>query len=150
MKLATRKNIDARLAEIQDLPTAELRQRWRKIFDRESEPKIKRELLIAALAHQLQVQAFGGVTSRTLRTLRARAQNQSAEAAVAAISQRLPAGTHLIREWQGQTHVVETSADGFLWRGDRYKSLSVIAREITGTQWSGPRFFGLYDRQSRS
>ena len=150
MKPATRKNIDSHLAEIQDLPTSELRKRWRIIFNRESVPKIKRELLLAALAHQLQQQAYGGVTSRTMRTLRARTQDQSAEAAVAAFPQRVSAGTRLIREWQGHTHVVEASADGFLWGGQQYQSLSVIAREITGTRWSGPRFFGLHDRQGQS
>ena len=59
-------------------------------------------------------------------------------------------GTRLVREWNGQTHTVLVHADGVEWRGKRYRSLSIVAREITGAHWSGPRFFGLRSKRMRS
>jgi hypothetical protein len=62
----------------------------------------------------------------------------------------LKAGTRLVREWRGVTHTVLVHADGFEWNGRRYRSLTIVAREITGAHWSGPRFFGLRKRAGRS
>ena len=126
--------------ELSNLSTPELRQKWIAMFGTEQTPKLKRELLIGALAYQLQVEKFGGLKARTRRRLRELAENP--DIAVTRQPDPLP-GTQLIREWRGTTHVVEVGADGFYWRRTRFASLSAIAREITGTRWSGPRFFGV-------
>jgi Protein of unknown function (DUF2924) len=95
-----------------------------------------------AIAYDLQVKAFGGLSGRTRRTLRAAAKADGRFSL-----SRLPSrGTRLVREWHGTRHEVEVLEDGYLWRGARHRSLSAIARAITGTKWSGPRFFGLVAR----
>ena len=126
--------------ELDRLTTAELRQKWLDCFGGDSAPKLKRELLVGALAYSLQAQTCGGLKPRTRRKLHLLAANPEAP-----IDKRpaLAPGTRLVREWQGTTHVVEVGPDGFFWQGQKCTSLSAIAREITGTRWSGPRFFGL-------
>jgi hypothetical protein len=95
-----------------------------------------------AIAYDIQVRAFGGLSARTIRALRAAARADSRPAL-----NGLPGcGTRLVREWNGVLHEVEVLEDGYLWRGKRHRSLSAIARAITGTKWSGPRFFGLKGR----
>ena len=89
------------------------------------------------LAHQAQVAAFGGLSAKTRRAL------ASALKEPATTRRRVAAGARLVREWNGRTHEVEVLAEGFLFRGKRFRSLSAIAREITGARWSGPRFFGV-------
>ena len=80
-------------------------------------------------------------TDRRLRKLGYAPTNQ--EQANASMPSRLQPGTRLVREWNGRTHVVEVVDKGFIWEGDRHRSLSAIARAITGARWSGPRFFGV-------
>ncbi len=93
-----------------------------------------------AIAYDIQAKALGGLSARTIRALKAAAKPGAAPAAAT----RPPGpGTRLIREWNGILHEVEVLDDGYLWRGQRHRSLSAIARAITGTKWSGPRFFGL-------
>jgi hypothetical protein len=92
-----------------------------------------------AIAYELQVKAFGGLSIPTKRSLRS-----AAKAGGRSALSKLPSrGTRLVREWHGALHEVEVLEDGYLWRGARHRSLSAIARAITGTKWSGPRFFGL-------
>ena len=95
-----------------------------------------------AIAYDLQVKAFGGLSARTKRSLRAAAKADGSSAL-----RKLPSrGTRLVREWHGALHEIEVREDGYLWRGARHRSLSAIAGAITGTKWSGPRFFGLVAR----
>ena len=141
MKTANHRLVAQQCLELTQLPTADLRLKWVAHFGGNA-PKLKRELLLAALAYQLQVQALGGLKPRARQQLRD-ALSPANTAAPRACA--LPAGTRLVREWQGDTHVVEVSTDGYLWQGQKRGSLSAIAREITGTRWSGPRFFGLHD-----
>ncbi len=92
-----------------------------------------------AIAHDMQVRAFGGLSARTIRALKAAAKLDAAPA-----SRRPPSrGTRLVREWNGIPHEVDVMDDGYLWRGQRHRSLSAIALVITGTKWSGPRLFGI-------
>ncbi len=95
--------------------------------------------MIKAIAYDMQASAFGGLTPRTIRALKTGAKLQAGST-----SQQQPRpGTRLAREWDGILHEVEVLDDGYLWREQRYRSLSAIALAITGTKWSGPRFFGI-------
>jgi len=126
--------------DLNGLTTAQLRQKWLDLFGGEFAPRLKRELLIGALAYQLQAQACGGLKARTRQKLGEVAADPHAPLEP---GRALVPGTRLLREWRGITHVVEISDQGFIWQGRKLSSLSAIAREITGTRWSGPRFFGL-------
>ena len=87
---------------------------------------------------------MGGVTTATRAKLRALAEGRTTPSKGEGIEpRRLTPGTHLIREWGNETHQVTVDAAGLVYRGQRYRSLSEIARRITGTRWSGPRFFGV-------
>jgi hypothetical protein len=101
-------------------------------------------LLVQAVAYRMQEVARGGLRPEPQRQLLRIAQ-QFKETGAATIRARpeLKPGTRLVREWQGRTYDVLVLDDGFSWQGTRYRSLSAIARKITGTAWSGPLFFGL-------
>ena len=131
-------SLETRLNEIRSLPSNELRQCYREVFGRPPAPRLGRDLLLRALAHQIQVERHGGLSRATKKAL-----GQGASPPRKSRSRTLTPGTQLIREWQGETHTVDVLDGGFRWRGERFQSLSVIARTITGTRWSGPRFFGL-------
>jgi hypothetical protein len=106
-----------------------------------------RDLLIRGITYKLQERAYGGLSTATARKLeQAAADPPGRGAAKPAPPIALKPGTRLVREWRGVTHMVLIHADGIEWRGQRYRSLSVVAREITGARWSGPRFFGLRQR----
>lgn len=101
-------------------------------------------MLELGVAWKLQERAHGGLSAATKRQLADLARTMEANADLAkARTVSLRPGARLIREWNGETHEVLVVEDGFQWRGETWRSLSVIAREMTGTQWSGPRFFGL-------
>ncbi len=104
-------------------------------------------MLIRGIAYRLQERARGGVTKKVLRMLEQVASGQRTSDVGGSSSMRV--GTRLVREWQGRAHEVIVVDGGFLWSGNTYGSLSEIARSITGTRWSGPRFFGLKDDQQR-
>ena len=127
-------DLDAQLALLEFMPRAELRAAW-KGEHRVTPPNVSAGLLRLALAHHLQSKVMGGVTKAMERKLQ--------EIADGSASERVTAGTRFVREWRGTIHVVTTTEDGrYRWRGKDWNSLSMIAREITGTQWSGPAFFG--------
>ncbi len=129
-----------RLVGLETSSTAELRDRWERAFNRTVPKRASRDLLLRALAYHIQVQAEGGLSKATRKRL-ARLADPKGYAGRPA-SPRLKPGSRLIREWRGEVHRVTVLDDGFDWRGDRYASLSQIAREITGARWSGPLFFG--------
>jgi hypothetical protein len=117
---------------------------WPKWFDRPPPANIHRELLARSLAYRMQERAYGGLSATTRKKLRALAETLKDNPAGDVVeAPRLTLGTRLIREWRGELHQVTIEAEGFVYRGKRYRSLSVIARNITGTQWSGPSFFGI-------
>jgi hypothetical protein len=130
------------LAALAQLDRTALLERWRMAFGRDAPPRLSRPLMEKAIAYDLQVKVSGGLSASTRRALRA-----AAKADCRSTLSKLPSrGTRLIREWHGTLHEVEVLEDGYLWRGARHQSLSAIARAITGTKWSGPRFFGLVAR----
>jgi hypothetical protein len=131
--------IEREIAALDVLDRSALLQRWRSAFGRDAPPRLSRPLMEKAIAYDMQVRAFGGFSARTIRALKAAAKPEAAAA-----SRRPPGrGTRLVREWNGILHEVDVMDDGFLWRGQRHRSLSAIAFAITGTKWSGPRFFGI-------
>jgi hypothetical protein len=132
------------VTSLAQLTPQELRTLWPQWFDRPPPAKIRRELLIRALAYRMQERAAGGLTTATrtkLREIAKAVKNKSVDKVNAA--PRLTPGTHVIREWGNERHQVTVEAVGFVYRGQRYRSLSEIARRITGTRWSGPLFFGV-------
>ena len=140
--------IEAEIAGLLDRPTPELRHAWRE-FHRAGPPLgLSRDLLIRALANQLQEHAHGGpslVLGRRLQRLAGASENGAVDPGLV-----LKAGTTLVRQWRGHTHTVLVREDGFEYEGRRYRSLTVIAERITGAHWSGPRFFGLSKRARAS
>jgi hypothetical protein len=137
------------LARLPELDLGALRQRWRALYKAEASPHLSRELLVRAVAYQMQELALGGLRPAPQRQLLRIAQQfkETGKAAIRAHSELKP-GTRLMREWQGRTYDVLVLDDGFSWQNTRYRSLSAIARKITGTAWSGPLFFGLKPNRS--
>ena len=137
------------LARLPELNLGELRQQWRTLYKADASPHLSRELLLRAVANRMQEVALGGLRPERQRQLRQFAQQfkETGEAKIRALPKLKP-GTRLIREWQGRTYEVLVLDDGFSWQDAPYRSLSAVARKITGTAWSGPLFFGL--KQNRS
>jgi hypothetical protein len=121
---------------------------WEELFNKPVPERIRKELMVRILAYRIQEQAFGGLNSKTRRRLDqiANAMGKNQNTAIAKMARSKP-GTRLIRSWQGKTHTVAVEEFGYQYQGRQYRSLSEIARHITGTQWSGPLFFGLKSRK---
>lgn len=118
--------------------------RIRDLYRTEPPKQISRDLLLRALGFGLQQNAYGGHNASLQRRLRSLADELRQTGSIEAKgAQTVKPGTRLIREWQGAVHEVTVSEDGYVYRDQRYRSLSQIARDITGTRWSGPVFFGL-------
>jgi len=151
MRAISRKEIDGVEAELERLPrlsTDELDTRWRELYGTERPRRIYGELLIGVLGYRLQEKALGGLKPATRRLLRQVAGNPNERRAFDALSQpRLKAGAVLLREWHGTTHRVTVLENGYEYGGQPLKSLSEIARRITGSRWSGPLFFGLKTKE---
>jgi hypothetical protein len=132
------------LAELERASPAELRARWERAYKHPAPKRASRDLLLRALAYHIQERVEGGLSKAALQRLDhlANPKDNGGQPPRPALP-RLRPGTRLIREWGGAVHQVTVSEDGFDYRGARYASLSRIAREITGTRWSGPLFFGL-------
>ena len=136
--------LERELETLADLPRADLVERW-KALRRIAPPKgISTPLMIRAIAYEVQARHSGGLRPAVKRRLDKIAGGQTGGAAEGAAKVPvLDPGARLVREWNGVTHTVNVTDDGFEWQDQRYGSLSEIAREITGARWSGPRFFGL-------
>ena len=137
-----------RLAALQTAPTADLKQLWRELFGTEP-PPFDRPYLQSRLAYRIQELAYGGLKPETRARLQALGEQLDGGNVVLrrirADSRPLP-GTRLIREHDGVQHVVTVRADDFEFEGRPYRSLSAVARHITGTRWNGWTFFGLRER----
>ena len=135
------------LSRLPHLDLAELRELWYQLYKTETAPRLSRELLMRAVAYRMQEVASGGPRLELQRQLRQIALELQQTGRVR-IYPRLKPGTRLMREWRGRSHEVQVLDDGFSWQGTHYRSLSAIARKITGTAWSGPLFFGLRSNRS--
>jgi hypothetical protein len=144
-------DIAGKLQTLEQMDHAALRAEWRRLYRANPPRKVTRNLLLLAVAWKIQEQAFGGLGAATRRRLAALAETLDRDGDVTRSRvAHLRPGAKLVREWHGKTHMVIVCEDGFEWKGRHWRSLSVIAREITGGHWSGPRFFGLKDVARRS
>lgn len=129
------------IARLEAMSAVELRYEWRQAF-KTSPPQFTPDMLRRALAWQLQKRLSGGCSPNVARELRSRLVS-SDNGTRRPTRAHIKSGTRLVRSWQGVTHSVVVLDDGFEYQGQTYGSLSAIAAAITGTRWSGPRFFGL-------
>jgi Protein of unknown function (DUF2924) len=151
MAMSTRRNGVSReaLARLPSLELGDLRLQWRGLYKAAAPAHFSRDLLVRAVAYRMQELAQGGLRPEPQRRLRQIVQEFNETGATRMRARpALKPGTRLIREWQGRTYEVLVLDDGFSWQGAGYRSLSAIARTITGTPWSGPLFFGLKPNRS--
>ena len=130
------------IAGLADLDRVNLVARWRAAYGVPPPRKLSRAMLEKALAYEIQCRAFGGLSTATKRALRMVASTKGKSTGMRPVS----SGARLVREWNGVVHEVDVAGDDYIWHGETYRSLTAIACRITGTKWSGPRFFGLAGR----
>ena len=140
--MADNTDIAARWEELGQMDRAALRVAWAAAFGDAPPHFLSMIFMRKALIWDAQCRAFGGLTTEVKRALKSAAGGKQVRVPTPAIK----SGTHLVREWNGRRYQVEVREDGFMMNGDHFKSLSAIALQITGTSWSGPRFFGLNSR----
>ena len=142
----------AQVAALRSMPAPELRKQWQKLFDTPP-PRYNRRFLESRLAYRIQELAYGGLKPAAVARLEALGE-QLDGGRITVRRQRADnrpmAGTRLIREYQGVEHCATVLQDGYEWQGRPYRSLSAIARAITGTRWNGLTFFGLKNSRSRA
>jgi hypothetical protein len=131
------------LIELEALSYAELRARYQDVLGR-SPPRLSRDLLRRAIAYEIQAKTLGRLPRQIVKLL----QPKTAPSYKNAYPKLLP-GTQLVREWEDTMQVVDVLESGFRWQERHFSSLSAVARAITGTRWSGPRFFGLTENTSK-
>lgn len=137
-------NINDQLKTLQRASPKDLHEHWTRVFGSDPPRWKHSDSLVRAIAYRLQEKALGGLKAATARRL-TRLANSLAEApdVLNRVTPRVKPGTRFVREWRGDTHCVTAIDQGFTYLGKKYQSLSEVARAITGTRWSGPRFFGL-------
>jgi hypothetical protein len=148
--MTTADTVLARIAALKATPVVELRRQWQQLFDTPP-PRYNRRFLESRLAYRLQELAYGGLKPATVAQLESLGQQlDGGDLAVRRrrADYRPTIGTKLCREHQGVLHQVTVLQDGYEWEGRPYKSLSAIARSITGVRWNGPNFFGLRSRRA--
>ncbi len=139
--------VEAKLTALTVMDSDGLRREWRRLYRSHPPLHIRRDLLVLAIAWKLQERVHGGLTAAQKRKLAGIAEELKKGGDLSTgPAIHLKPGLRLVREWRGETHDVLVLEDGFEWNGERCRSLSAIAREITGTQWSGPRFFDVQPR----
>jgi len=151
--------LEIEIAALRGLDLTGLRERWQKLYGGSAPPNLPAYLLFRVMAYKIQADALGDLDRETVRFLGAVAADWKKRKAAGVRLGKTPPpvppvparrslkpGTILAREHNGELHRVVVMADGFAWNGKTYGSLSEVARAITGTNWNGPRFFGLRDR----
>jgi hypothetical protein len=143
--------LGAEIGRLPDLPYRELKDRWRTLFGNPAPKHVSKQLLIKAVAYRMREKVLGGLPAETKRRFReiAAAISEGREDTLS-LGPRIKPGARLVRSWQGTTQVVEVLTDGFEWQNTRYRSLSAIAKAITGTNWNGYVFFGVKRRPARN
>ncbi len=136
--------VAVKLKALAEMDYDALRAEWRRLYRAHPPKRVSRDLLILGVAWKIQERAYGGLGAATKRRLAdlAKTVERNGDVTRNRVA-RLKPGAKLIREWQGEIHTVIVLEDGFEWKGSQWRSLSAIAREITGVHWSGPRFFAL-------
>jgi hypothetical protein len=137
-----RKEFEAEIRRLPDLSLDDLRARWKALFGHPAPLSLRRRFLARAVAYQMQVEAYGGLSASIQKRLQGIAAGmRQGNLDVAGIARTI--GAQMLRQWKDQTHTVTALSDGFEWNGKTYKSLSAVARKITGTNWNGYVFFGI-------
>lgn len=141
-------SLDEQLAKLATLSPVQLRTEWRRVYQAPPSPRLTTDLLLRGIAYRLQERVHGGLPTATVREL----DRVAAQLAVGADPSRkrevrLRPGTRLVRSWQARTYTVLVTAEGYVMGDRQFTSLSQIAKAITGTEWSGPRFFGLGEKR---
>ena len=147
--MTTQDPILARLTALKSMSVNDLKAEWQALFNAPA-PNNSRTFLESRLAYRIQELTYGGPDKQTRRLLDLLAdevEGTLTRKAQIADPRNPVVGTKLIREWDGTAHTVTVLKEGFEWGGQRYKSLSAVARAITGTRWNGYRFFGLRERK---
>jgi Protein of unknown function (DUF2924) len=145
-------SLDEEIAHLRDLDLHGLRARWKSMFRQQPPSHLPRHLLFAVLAYSLQTDELGDLDPATARLLRQIATGGGIVETLRRTNEfgrrrtELKPGTMLMRAWNAQAYQVTVVENGFAWNGKTYDSLSKVAFAITGTNWSGPRFFGLRDK----
>lgn len=142
--------MEAELARLGELDFGMLKARWRSTTGRVAPASVHKSLLLRMLAYRMQADAFGDLDPDAARFLDRIASDRSlagAKTLPLPDKARAGQGAIFVREWEGVTHHVMHMADGYAWNGSSYRSLSEVARAITGVRWNGPRFFGLRNRE---
>jgi hypothetical protein len=146
-------DLDRDLALLEQFDTSNLQMRWRELFGRNAPARLGPDLLRRAIAYRMQELALGGLSRQAqlrLKAMKRRLSGSGLSDRTAATTAIVKPGTRFVREWQGEVHEVQAIETGdYVYRGRSYPSLTVIAREITGTHQSGPRFFGLRSKKVR-
>jgi hypothetical protein len=136
--------LSARIEALPNLNKAQLIAIWAENFSNDPPSTLRKELMVPLLAYRMQEREFGGLSHTARRRLREIALSLKGNGPSQEKSDSAPqTGARLIRLWRGETHEVISTGSGYAYRGQTYSSLSRIAREITGTRWSGPLFFGV-------
>ena len=140
--------LQADLARLAAMDLAGLRRRWRTLFGRSAPEGLPRALLQRMLAYRVQADALGDLDRDTARALERLGRGEG-DLPLPETRGTKP-GTLLVREWEGTLHRVMVLEEGYAWNGQSFESLSKVARAITGTNWNGPRFFGLRQKENVS
>ena len=135
--------LEYEIARLRGLDLPGLQARWRTMFGRRAPAHLPKHLLLRILAYRLQAEVHGDLDAASVRSLDRLAKTGSDKSAPLPQASSVKPGTLLVREWDGVLHRVMALDQGFAWNGTSYRSLSEVARAITGTRWNGPRFFGL-------
>ena len=136
-------SVEDEIARLRGLDLVGLQARWRTMMGKRAPAHLPKHLLLRILAYRLQADRFGDLDGATARALDRLGKQGGVGDIPLPDASRIAPGTLLVREWERTLHRVMVLEDGFAWNGSTYKSLSQVARAITGTRWNGPRFFGL-------
>jgi len=139
-------SLESEIAHLRGLDMDGLRARWRSLTGRRAPRHLAKGLMFRILAYRIQADASGDLDSATIRYLERIALDNdqgNSKSLPRSDGDQIKPGAVLVREWQGADHHVMALSEGFAWKGQVYRSLSEVARAITGTSWNGPRFFGL-------
>ena len=155
-RVTTETTVEGEIAHLRGLDLKGLRARWQSVLQRPAPDHLPRHLLFAIIAYRIQADRLGDLDHETRQLLDHTGANESGTAMstrLVSFDQKrteLTPGTVLVREWDRRSQRVMVMSDGFAWNGQTYDSLSKVAFAITGTNWNGPRFFGLRGKEDRS
>jgi hypothetical protein len=154
-RVTTDTSVEDEIVHLRGLDLKGLRARWQSVLQKPAPVHLPRHLLFAIIAYRIQVDRFGDLDHETRQLLDRIGPKESSTAMAARLVSfdqkrtELTPGTVLAREWDRRSQRVMVMSDGFAWNGQTYDSLSKVAFAITGTNWNGPRFFGLRNKEDR-